>query len=63
MRWPEELPTQLTPVERYQPDTGTEVEVFPGAQPGEYSLVVRATWEESVDVYYAVSFVLAEAPR
>jgi hypothetical protein len=62
LRWPEELPTQLTPVERYRLDPGADLEVLPGAQPGEYSLVVRATWEESVDVFYAVSFVLEDTP-
>ena len=62
MRWPEELPTQLTPVGSYQPDPDTEVEALPEAQPGEYSLVVRATWEEGVDVFYALSFVLEGTP-
>jgi hypothetical protein len=60
-RWPEELPTQVDPVDRFQPEPSTDFQYVPSASPGAYSLVVRVTWEEDIDVFYALSFKLADA--
>jgi hypothetical protein len=61
MRWPEELPTGHTPVDQFVPEPGVEVR-YPlyargDVPPGAYSLVVRAAWEDEVEVWYAISFV------
>jgi dipeptidyl aminopeptidase/acylaminoacyl peptidase len=58
LRWPEELPTAVEPVEGFRPEAGTRFEYTPAAAPGAYSLVVKVTWEERVEVFYAISVVL-----
>lgn len=62
MRWPEELPGHAEPVDRFRPDLDGPIEYPVQAPPGTYSLVVRVTWEEDIDLFYAISFVLAAAP-
>jgi hypothetical protein len=57
-RWPEELPTGIAPLEQYQPGPASNFQIIPQAPPGGYSLVVRATWEEDVDVFYTLSLGL-----
>jgi hypothetical protein len=54
--WPEELPIKVEPVERFQPAPSSAFEYLPQVAPGEYSLVVRAVWEEPIEVFYATSF-------
>ncbi len=61
MRWPEELPTGAEIVDRLQPQAGLPASYVPRVEPGVYSLVVRATWKDNLDVFYAVSFVLVGA--
>jgi heat shock protein HslJ len=55
-RWPEELPLEIEPVDRVEPEPGLAFEYRPEGPAGAYSLVVRATWGEAVDVFYALSF-------
>ena len=57
-RWPEELPAGEEPVETLRPAPSRAFQFSLEAPPGEYSLVVRATWHGPVDVFYAVSFRL-----
>ena len=58
LRWPEELPTGIAPLEQYQPGPASNFQIIPQAPPGGYSLVVRATWDEDVDVFYTLSLGL-----
>ena len=60
MRWPEELPTVVEPVDTLQPQAGTRFETLPTALSGAYSLVVKVTWEGGIEVFYATSFLLKE---
>jgi hypothetical protein len=55
-RWPEELPIETSPVAQFQPEPSSTFQILPEAPAGEYSLVIRAVWE-NVDVFYAVSFI------
>lgn len=57
-RWPEQLPTAVEPVDRFQPAPSPTFEYLPEAPPGEYSAVVRITWEGPIDFFYAVSVEL-----
>jgi heat shock protein HslJ len=57
-RWPEELPTGIAPLEQYQPGPAASFQILPQAPPGVYSLVVRAAWEEDIEVFYALSLGL-----
>jgi hypothetical protein len=61
MRWPEELPTGHSSIDRWQPGPDAGLDYVVEAGPGEYSLVVRATWEGAASVFYAISFV-TQAP-
>jgi hypothetical protein len=61
LRWPEELPTGVEPVDRHTPDPGPDFQYIPAVAPGEYSLVIRIAWEGDVDVFYALSFALEGA--
>ena len=58
LKWPEELPTGEEPVETLRPTPSRAFQFSPEAPPGEYSLVVRATWDGPVVVFYAMSFEL-----
>lgn len=57
-RWPEELPIGIEPVDRFQLGATSSFLILPEVPPGEYSLVVRAVWEEVIDVFYATSVKL-----
>jgi hypothetical protein len=61
LRWPEELPTQVEAVDRAKPEIDVRFQYLPQALPGPYSLVVKVTWGEAVEVYYAISFMLEDA--
>ncbi len=58
LRWPEELPGGETPVETLRPTPSRAFQFSPEATSGEYSLVVRATWDGPVDVFYAMGLRL-----
>jgi hypothetical protein len=60
LRWPEELPIHVEAVDRTQPEPDTRFQYFPLASPGPHSLVVKVTWEEGVEVFYAISFTLED---
>ena len=57
-KWPEELPPSIAPVDRLQPAVATTFQYVPQQPPGEYSLVVRATWDGPVVVFYAIGFTV-----
>jgi hypothetical protein len=57
MRWPEDLPTGQTPIDLWLPEPDADLDYVVRAGPGEYSLVVRASWEGEANVFYAISFV------
>lgn len=54
-RWPEELPIGAEPVKRFQFGATSSFHLLPEVPPGEYSVVVRAVWDEAIDVFYAAS--------
>lgn len=54
--WPESLPGGAMPVAIPQPPLSSAFQAVPPVGPGEYSLVVRASWEGPVDVFYAAGF-------
>ena len=56
--WPEELPGGAATVDKFEPAPSSSFQYLPPVPPGEYSLVVRATWEGPIDVFYAVSFII-----
>ena len=56
--WPEELPGGTVTVDKFEPAPSSSFQYLPSALPGEYSLVIRATWEGPIDVFYAVSFII-----
>ncbi len=58
LKWPEELPTGEEPVETLRPTPSRAFQFAPEAPPGEYSLVVRTTWDGPVDVFYAMGLRL-----
>ena len=57
-KWPEELFPDERPVDTLQPTPSLAFRYLPQQPPGEYSLVVRATWDGPIDVFYATSFRL-----
>ena len=57
-RWPEEFPGGSEPVDKFEPAPSLSFQYLPPVPPGQYSLVVRATWEGPIDVFYAISFEL-----
>ena len=57
-KWPEELPPAIAPVDRLQPAPSSTFKYLPKQPPGEYSLVIRATWDGPIDVFYAIGFTL-----
>lgn len=56
--WPEELPGGPELVDKFESAPSSSFQYLPVGPPGDYSLVVRATWEGPIDVFYAVSFIL-----
>jgi len=62
-RWPEELPDQVEPVDKTQPEPSADLVYTASAPPGEYTLTCRATWGEDVDVFYAISFILKDSEK
>ena len=57
-KWPEELFTDQGPVDTLQPTPSLSFQYLPQQPPGEYSLLVRATWDGPVNVFYATSLKL-----
>ena len=57
-RWPEELPPAVAPVDRLQPAPSPTFQYLPQQPPGQYSLVIRATWDGPIVVFYAIGFTL-----
>ena len=55
-RWPEELPGGAGPVAVFDEITGQSLEIESPLPRGEYSAVIRATWEGEIEVSYAFSF-------
>jgi heat shock protein HslJ len=55
-RWPEELPLDVEPVDQVDLEPALAFEYRPKVPAGAYSLVIRASWGEEVDVFYALSF-------
>ena len=58
MRWPEELPGEIEPVDRAELKTAGPITYAPQAAPGTYSLVIRIRWQEGIDVFHAISFTV-----
>ena len=57
--WPEELFfTDQEPVETLHPTPSLALQYLPQQSPGEYTLVVRATWDGPIAVFYAISLRL-----
>ena len=56
--WPEDLPTGVEPVARFERVASPEFEILPGIPKGEYSMVIHAVWEGDIDVFYALDFRL-----
>jgi hypothetical protein len=55
-RWPEHLPGGEAPLDIHQPEPSSEFEYDPPVSPGDYSLVIWASWTgDSADVFYATS--------
>ena len=61
LQWPEALPMRVEVVDRLQPQPDTQFQYLPQASPGPYSLVVKVTWGDDVEIFYAISFALEEA--
>ena len=57
-KWPEELLTGVEPVESLQPTPSLTFQYLAQQPPGDYSLVVRATWDGPIEVFYAISLRL-----
>ena len=57
-QWPERLQTGIEAVDVIRPEPSLSFQYLPQQPAGQYSLVVRATWEGPVDVFYAKSFRL-----
>ncbi len=63
LMWPEDFQEGMVnagaeAVDRFQPGLSLTFQYLPTVPPGEYSLLVRATWEGPIDVFYAVSLAL-----
>lgn len=56
--WPEDLPTGVKPVARFERVASPEFEILPGIPKGEYSMVIRAVWEGDIEVFCALNFRL-----
>ena len=57
-KWPEDLPPAIEPLDTLQPAPSLTFQYLPQTLPGEYSLVVRATWDGPIVVFYAIGFTL-----
>ena len=55
-KWPEELPTGEEALGSLTPEKAHAFQYLPEQPPGDYTLVVRASWDGPIDVLYAVSF-------
>ena len=55
------MQTEAADAAQLEPDT--RFQYLPQAQPGPYSLVVKVTWGEDVEVFYAMSFDLEESAQ
>lgn len=55
LRWPDELPLEVEPIEQVELEPALAFGYSPAAESGEVSLVMRATWGEHVDIFYALS--------
>ena len=56
--WPEDLPPGVEPVAQFEVVVGRAFEIAPQLPQGEYSMVIRAAWQEGVEVFYALSLNL-----
>ena len=59
-KWPEGIFFDERPVDTLRPTPSLAFRYLPQQPPGEYSLVVRATWDGPIDVFYATNFMLSE---
>ena len=57
-RWPEDLPTGVEPVAKFERLADPEYEIAPKIPTGAYSMVIRATWQGDAEVFYALGFSL-----
>ena len=55
MRWPELLPGGVEPLAKLSPAPSLRLKLVPRQPAGEYSLVVKATWEGPAVFFYAAS--------
>jgi hypothetical protein len=58
MRWPEDLPPANQVVTILEIEPAINFEIDPPTAPGDYSLVVRATWEGPIEVFYALGLTV-----
>ena len=58
LKWPEELLAGEELLETLRPTPSRAFQLYPEAPPGEYSLVVRATWDGPVVVFYVMGLRL-----
>ena len=57
-RWPEQLPSGEKPTDSFQPTPSRTFDYLPPVPPGDYSVVVRVTWDTATDFFYAASLRL-----
>ncbi len=60
LQFPDDLPDGAQAIDRSMPAPALSFRYRVDAPPGEYALVVRATWEGPVDVFYATSLRIVE---
>jgi hypothetical protein len=58
LKWPEELPSGIEPVDSLRPTPSLAFQYLPQQPPGGYSLVVNAEWDGPIVVFYAIGFRL-----
>jgi hypothetical protein len=58
MRWPEDLPPAYQAVTIFEIEPDTEFEIDLPLASGNYSLVVKATWEGPIEVFYALGLAV-----
>ena len=56
--WPEELSSAISYMDRPQPAPSPTLQYLPQQPPGEYSLVIKATWDGPIVVFYAIGLTL-----
>lgn len=58
MQWPEHMPRADQAIATFQPEPAATFRIDVELPSGIYSLVVYATWEQPVAVFYALSFTV-----